>query len=149
MRHLAVVLAVGAIALAGCDRDTPTAPDDGAQPQFATAQTVSISGKGTAEMEFFEQFAETYVSFQCPEGETATIVVHVQQEHANGTVTEGVGGIEEGCRDGPNSAAVTAAIIACSGPPCFFDVGRAHAVWTITTLSGSDTDEKNILIQAR
>jgi hypothetical protein len=144
MRHLAMVVVASGIVLAGCDQDSPTGPDD-LRPQFqSNATTVSISGKGTAGLYLFNQQVETYASFQCPEGERATVVVQLSQAHSDGSVTDGLGSVEEDCRGGPNTVVVT---VSCYTFPNCWDVARATGFWQLITPSGSATDTKDVSIK--
>jgi hypothetical protein len=145
MRYLAAALAVGALALAGCDQGTPTGPSTGSQPQLqATSQTVNISGKGTAEIlpstaGTVAYNLETHVAFQCPEGATAFIEAHVEQPRPPFGVAQGDGFEEESCRYGPNSASVFVPSFALN-----WDVGKAHAKWTLTVYDVN----RNVIAQA-
>jgi hypothetical protein len=147
MRHLAAVLVAGTVALTACDKG-PTEPTSDLQPQSqaaAAATQVNISGSGKAEM-WTPPFApidnvDTHATFTCPEGERAFIRVTVEQRHPDGSESIGQTGKDEFCRAGPNTVTITVAGV--------WDVARAHATWQLFTLSVTDVDEKDILINAR
>jgi hypothetical protein len=138
MRNLTAVIAIAAVV--ACNQGASTGPSEGFGPQFAGGANVSISGKGTA-TQLSNLSIVTEASFQCPDGELASITVKVSQAS---TAMNGVGQAFENCKDGPNTV-----VVQVTGAGKFgWDVAKAVATFTITTRSAEDSDAKEIMIQA-
>jgi hypothetical protein len=138
MRSLKGLIALAAL-VAGCNQSGSTGPGEGLEPQFAGGSNVSISGKGTA-TQLSNVTIVTEASFQCPDGDLASITVSVNQAS---TAMNGIGQAFENCKDGPNTVVVQVNGVGKLG----WDVAKAVAKFNITTRSGEDSDAKEIMLQ--